>query len=140
MRFFNKRFGELDVDDEALVSCIGGLPGFEGFLRYALVEFTESHPFTWLLSVENPDIGFVVVNPLLFWPDYEPSISPDDLSELEILRPDDLRVYAIMTLSPDPRQVTINLYGPIFLNSSNRRAKQVTINDDRYSVKHPIIR
>jgi flagellar assembly factor FliW len=140
MKFFNKRFGELEVDDGEVLSCVSGFPGFEAFRRYALIEFEESRPLVWLLSVENPEIGFVVVNPLLFYPDYAPSLSPDDLSDLEIACPEDLRVYTIITLSPDPRQVTINLYGPIFVNVINKRAKQVALDDDRYSTKHPITR
>jgi flagellar assembly factor FliW len=140
MKFFNKRVGELEIDDGEVLFCIGGLPGFEEFHRYALIEFEESCPLVWFLSVENPEIGFVVVNPLLFYPDYAPSLLPDDLSDLAISHPEDVQLYTIITLSPDPRKVTINLYGPLIINVLNKRAKQVALGDDRYSTKHSIIR
>ncbi|MCL2101427.1 MAG: flagellar assembly protein FliW, partial [Fibromonadales bacterium] len=49
-----------------------GFPGFKGLRKFRL-EWDESMaPLEWLVSADDPDIRFVVVNPMIFRPDYAP--------------------------------------------------------------------
>ncbi|MCZ6634534.1 MAG: flagellar assembly protein FliW [bacterium] len=139
IRFSHVRFGEQEVEREKVITFPDGIPGFESYKQYALFEDPESQPFQWLLSTENPQLGFVVVNPTYIWSDYSPKISRDDLTTLEVQNADDLLIFSIITLADDPTQVTANLSGPIVINSVSRKARQLALFDDRYATKHKIL-
>jgi flagellar assembly factor FliW len=139
IRFTHVRFGEQETTQEKIVSFPDGVPGFERFRDYALFEDPASEPFQWFLSIESEELGFVVINPLYIWPEYDPKISKDDLKSLEISKPEETLIYSIVTLSDDPTQVTANLSGPILINTTNRKARQLALLDDRYTTKHNIL-
>ena len=139
VKFTHVRFGEQETTQDKIVLFPNGVPGFEHFREYALFEDPASEPFQWFLSIESEELGFVVINPLYIWPDYDPKISKDDLKSLEISNPEEILIYSIVTLSDDPAQVTANLSGPILINTTNRRARQLALLDDRYTTKHKIL-
>ena len=139
IRFTHVRFGEQEVSRDKAITFPDGLPGFENHKAYALFDDPESGPFQWLLSTENSELGFVVVNPMSIWPDYDPKISREDLKTLEVTNPDDMLIYSIVTLADDPMEVTANLSGPILINAASRKARQLALLDDRYATKHKIL-
>lgn len=137
--FENIKFGQVSIDRSSVLTFPQGLPGFERFRKYGLVEVEEETPFLRLLSMEEPQLGFVIVNPLLVWPEYDPDIGPEDLQGLDITSADQLAIYCIVTLSKVPEQVSANLRGPICINSETMRARQMILVDDRYHTKHSIL-
>lgn len=139
IKFTHARFGEQETTEDKVISFPDGLPGFEQYQEFALFEDQQSEPFQWFLSIENEELGFVVINPLYIWPDYDPKISKEDLKSLEISNPEDILIYSIVTLSDEPSKVTTNLSGPILINTSNRKARQLALLDDRYTTKHKIL-
>ncbi len=139
VRFTHARFGDQETTPDKIISFPDGMPGFERFRKYALFEDPASEPFQWFLSIESQELGFVVINPLYIWPEYDPKISKDDLKSLEIANPEEILIYTIVTLSDDPAAVTANLSGPILINTTNRRARQLALLDDRYTTKHKIL-
>ena len=50
-------------------------------------------------SIDEPDVGFVILNPMLIWEDYNPHIGQEDLEGMEIETADDLEIHCIVTLS-----------------------------------------
>ena len=139
IRFTNARFGEVSVPPDRIIIFPDGLPGFEKYQRFAILEDEGSAPFCWMLSVEDPRLAFVLLDPFLIWPDYAPRVSRDDLKSLEIDKQEDAVIHVIVTLSRDVRQVTANLGGPLLINAARRTAKQLALIDDRYTTKHPIL-
>jgi flagellar assembly factor FliW len=139
IQFKHARFGDQETTADKVIAFPDGIPGFERYKRFALFEDPESDPFQWFLSIENPDLGFVVINPLYIWPEYDPRISKDDLKSLEITSHENILIYSIVTLSEEPQNVTANLSGPILINTTNRKARQLALLDDRYTTKHKIL-
>ncbi|HCR16779.1 MAG TPA: flagellar assembly protein FliW [Candidatus Latescibacteria bacterium] len=139
IRFKHVRFEEQEVSRERVIEFPDGVPGFEQFKSFAVFSNPESEPFQWLLSIENEQLGFVVINPLMIWAEYDPRISREDLKSLEVDDPEDVVIYTIVTLTDDPMGVTANLSGPILLNSANMKARQLALLDDRYTTKHKIL-
>lgn len=137
--FENVKFGEVSLDPSSVLTFPHGLPGFERYKRYGLVEVEEESPFLRLLSLEESSLGFVIVNPMLVWSDYDPDINQDDLQGLEITCVDQLVIYSIVTLSQVPEEMTANLKGPICINIETMRAKQMILVDDRYHTKHSVL-
>jgi flagellar assembly factor FliW len=137
--FENAKFGEISVGAEYILEFPEGIPGFERFKRFGLVTIEEEEPFIRLLSIEEPRLGFVLVNPMLIWPDYNPDIGAEDLDGLDFKEADEMAVYCIVTLSAVPSEVTVNLKGPIFLNARTMMARQMILMDENYETKHSIL-
>ncbi|MDP6776708.1 MAG: flagellar assembly protein FliW [Candidatus Latescibacteria bacterium] len=139
IRFTHVRFGEQEVSRDKLIVFPDGVPGFEQATTFALFTEPGSEPFQWLLSTMDPRLGFVLIDPVTVWTDYEPKISREDLKSLEVSSAEDIVIYAVVTLAEDPAEVTVNLSGPILVNTANRRARQLALLDDRYTTKHRIV-
>lgn len=137
--FHNAKFGEVTIDHRDLLEFPHGLPGFERFKQYGLIEIEEEAPFLRLLSLDEPRLGFVILNPVLIWPDYNPDIGREDLEGLGIEKAEQLAIYCIITLSDIPQNVTANLRGPICINTETMKAKQMILVDERYQTKHSIM-
>ena len=140
IQFTNARFGEVTIPLDRVITFPNGLPGFEKCRQFAILEDEESAPFSWMLSVENPRLAFVLLDPFLTWPDYTPRISRDDLKSLSIEKQEDALLYVIVTLAREVREVTANLSGPVLVNGATRLATQLALIDERYTTKHRILR
>ena len=135
----SKRYGELQVDLDEVIHFPRGIPGFERFKRYALFKSDEIEPFQWLISIDQEELGFVIIPPHYFAPDYNPKLYESDLQELAVEPQDKLAIFAIVTLAQNPTESTANLQGPLIINVDKKLGKQVVIVDEDYSVKHPIV-
>lgn len=139
-RILQTQLGEICVGDHQLVHITNGILGFEIFKDYVVIEREEFRPFKWIIALEKPELMFVVIDPLLFFPDYSPNISKTDLKNLEIDRPEISRIFTIVTLSEVPDEITVNLSGPIYINSQTLRGKQIALTGDTYSTKHNLFK
>jgi len=139
MMIESAKLGPIAIDSERLITFPEGIPGFPEVKRYALVENDKGHPFFWLQAVEDPDLAFVVTDPLIFKPDYRPALSPEELKELEIEQLDSVVVLTILTIPhDDPLKITANLLGPLIINTTTRKGKQFVLSDQNYSHREPL--
>ncbi len=67
-----KRFGEMEFSEDSIVKVIGGLIGLSGSENFVIIQYQDDSPFYWLQCVDDPELALVMVNPLLFKPDYDP--------------------------------------------------------------------
>jgi flagellar assembly factor FliW len=134
------RFGELEVPGGNVIHMPGGVLGFPGCKDYILVPHKENSPFLWYQSLDDPALAFVVINPLILKPDYDVPISPALMEGLGAEKVEELELLAIVTIPKDrPQEMTVNLLGPIVINSARRLAKQIVLDPERYSTKTPIL-
>jgi flagellar assembly factor FliW len=132
------QWGTLEVSDDQLVHLPEGLVGFEELRRFVLVDVAEYQPFLWLLSTENPGIGFAVAEPHHFQEGTFPiQLSANDERQLEIATGDALAVFIVVAIGHD-QEITGNLRGPIVLNTRNRIAKQVIAFGTSLSLRQPM--
>ncbi len=134
------RFGEIEIREEDVIFMPEGLVGFANKKRYILLEDDEQAPFMWYQSIEEPNLCFVVVDPILFIPNYKVEVHPTDVALLELPSPADARVLVILVVPNNPLDMTANLKGPLVINPKNRLAKQVVLIDDKYPTKYFILR
>ncbi len=137
--FTNVKFGEVTVEAASIVHFPEGVPGFERLKRYGLVQVDDEAPFLRLLSLDEPAVAFVILNPMLIWPDYKPQLAQEELQGLELANDEDLELYCIVTLNSDAKHVTVNLKGPIAINTVSMTARQIILMDDKYSTKHALL-
>lgn len=133
-------FGNLSIEKENIITFEQGLLGFEELKQFAIIDVEECLPFEWLVSVEDPIVAFPILNPTLFFSDYKPSLSKDDLVLLDIKKEKDVEMFCIVTLGKKPEDVTLNLKGPILINMKNKIGKQVVLTEDYYSLNQQLIR
>lgn len=135
-----RNFGPLVVQPEQILEFRPGLLGFADHTRYVLIERPQDAPFLWLQSVERPDLAFVVVDPVLFFPHYQPARRSQVLKEVEAQSPDEVKVLVIVTIPPGrPQEMTVNLMGPLVINLRTRRGRQVVLEDQRLSHRQPLL-
>ena len=115
-----------------------GLLGFERMKDYLLIANPGEEPFQWLQVKDNAALAFVVVDPFLAMPDYQPDIPEQDVAFLGIEDPQDAVLFNIVTIH-GPNQATVNLKGPIVFNRNTFIGKQVVLaNAAAYSIHHPL--
>ncbi len=115
-----------------------GLPGFPRLRKFRL-EYDESlAPLEWLVCAEDPDVRFIVVNPMLFRPDYAPRLTKEHMKALNINKKEDLRILVMVTLNEYYEKSTANLASPLMFNVNEYRAVQLLLDDGMYSHSEPI--
>ncbi len=134
MKISTTRFGEIEIDEKKIIIFPVGIPGFTDLKRYVLIDYKD--PIQWLHAVDDPDVAFIVINPFNMFPDYSLDIKDDIESFLEIKEPKDLVILSILTVTN--QTITVNLRGPLVMNSANLKAAQVLLDDDKYSFKTPL--
>jgi flagellar assembly factor FliW len=80
------RFGDVEIDDDALVEFPNGLIGLRG-TRYALVPHDATGTFLWLHSMEDPDLALPVTKPWTFFPSYEVELSDSEAERIGVTDP-----------------------------------------------------
>jgi flagellar assembly factor FliW len=138
MRLNTKYHGirEYDVDD--IISFNKGLPGFENLKKFILFSVEENELFSILQSVEDSDIGIVVMSPFSVVTDYEFKLSDEKINELLIETPEDVLVLSTVTLSSKAEDITTNLKAPIIINIIKKLGEQIILDNDRYKIKSPL--
>ena len=132
------RFGQLEVDEGRLITFDEGILGFPKQQEYALIQTGEGSGFYWLQSVCTEDLAFVVCDPRLFVADYQVPVKLEDLQTIDLTDPQEAQVFMIVNKIDD--LLTGNLQGPLVVNVTNRRGRQLVLSDKRYSTRHPLMR
>ncbi len=133
------RFGELEIKPEQVVTLPLGMVGFPQLNRYVLFQHRTDSPFFWLQSLDRSDLAFVLVNPLLFEPTYQITLSGSDRKLLEIEDTKDIQVWVVVTIPHGtPESMTANLKAPVVLNLANRRMAQLILENSDYPLKRPV--
>jgi len=139
MTFSTKYFGEIEVQDSDIYTFPEGLPGFEDKRNFALIDnSSENSPFKWLQSVEDGNLAFVVVDPFSIVPDYEVDIPEDEIAALEINDINEILLFTVVVIPENIKNISANLLAPIVINTRKNIAKQVTLNNEKYSIRHYI--
>lgn len=140
MKLMTRVFGEIEVDDAKIITFPGGIIGFPHMERFVLLYDEEqgSNTIKWLQSVEEPGFAMPVISPLQIKDDYNPEIDDELLKPIGELKDEDMVVLVTMTIPHDLTKMTVNLRGPIIINSESCKACQVILDSDEYIVKYPI--
>jgi flagellar assembly factor FliW len=116
-----------------------GLPGFPHVHDFHLKPWgPPGSPYLLLRAVDDPDVGFVVVPPWVFYPEYEFDLDDATAERLGLAVSDDAIVLAVVTLRDRPEEATLNLLGPIVVNRHTHEAAQVVLPTTSYSVRAPL--
>jgi len=138
MEIATLRFGALEVEEDRVIRFTSGIPPFTDVLHYVLVARTEELPFQWLQAVDDPELAFVVADPLVFFPDYAPAIAPADRQELGLGREEAVQVLVLLVVSRSAGSIMANLLAPVVINPQRQTAKQIVTDGGLDLVRVPL--
>lgn len=131
------RFGQIEVDDQRIITFPKGILGFADFKDYVLIEPGQDTYFFWLQSVQTPDLAFVVTDPSLFVAGYQVPIKPDQMEEMNLGGIEDAQVFVIV--NKRGTLLTGNLQGPLVINTRERIGQQLVLSDRRFTTRVPLV-
>lgn len=134
------RFGTLEVADADLIAIAGGLLGFPEYTKFCLVDPGDDVLIVWLQSLENPDLAIPVLEPKIYKTDYTVRLSAAELRELKLDNVNQSAVFTLLTIGDDISQMTANLKAPLVINLREKLAKQVVLQENEYTIKHPMFK
>ena len=127
------KLGEREVARDSVLFFPHGLIGLDDKREYVLIPVRENSPFLLLQCVTDPGLGLLVADPFPFLSDYDIKL---EQAEKKILRVENIRQIAVLVTVTIPRnrpeETTLNLSGPIILNSKARIGLQVPQTNAKY--------
>ncbi|MCK8489052.1 flagellar assembly protein FliW [Paenibacillus sp. MBLB2552] len=133
----NHSDNEIVVNTGVFFTFKRGIPGFEEYTKFSIQQHDEH--FSFLQSIENENLAFIIVNPFLFFKEYEFELSAIDLEELKITDQTEVAIRSIVTWGKELSQVTANLLAPLVFNVKEHIGKQIVLNKTEYTSKHSLL-
>ena len=140
MKFVTKLFGEVDIDENKMLTFDEGIIGYPHMQHFFMIHDAEQEnrsEISWMQSVEEPAFALPVINPLVIEPTYNPSVEDELLNQLGEIGEDGFLVLSTLRVPPDITQMTINLRAPLIINPQTRKCRQIIVEDERYNVRFP---
>jgi len=138
MKIQTKFHGELDIQDSQKWGFPKGIPGFENEKEFALLPIEDNNIFQVLQSTSTTDIAFIVANPYTVVTDYSFNVDEPTIDLLNIKTESDVFVLGVLSIKNPFETSTVNLQAPLIFQTKTKKAKQMILNDNTYSVRHPI--
>ena len=124
------QFGKLEVEEENILDFKNGLIGFEEYKRFIIVTDKEYEPILWLVSADDPNLEFPIINPLLCYSDYDPEV---------VIESAEKTFFAIVSFKKQVNETTINLKAPIIVDIVNKTGEQIVLNSEKYRTDHSLL-
>ncbi len=116
-----RRFGEISVSRDQLITFPHGLPGFETLTGFVLLPVRPG--LAWLQSTERSEVAFLLVAPH--------HVEPDAWATLD-------GAWAIVTLGRSGDDATANLLAPICIDTVRQQGRQEIRPESGFGTAHPL--
>lgn len=135
MRIETKHVGEVEINNNEIITFKDGLLGFKEYRQYVILPLNDETPFLTMQCIEEPALAFIVMSPFDFKKDYEFELSAEVIAALEIQGEEQVELYSILVIPEKMMDMTANLKAPIVINIQNKQAKQVILENTDYPIK-----
>lgn len=134
MLFNTSLLGEVDIDEQSVITFANGLPAFEHCKRFKLFHDAEceSPRVHWLQSLDDADVLFSVTDPANLGIRYEVQLSDAEVAQLQLRRPEDVGVLLIIyrdgeedSKQPLLSHLRANVRNPLIINFANQHGLQL---------------
>ena len=136
-------FQDLEYSNESIFDFPAGLPGFEDQIAFLFIEQPATRPLVFMQSLLNPRLCFLTLPVLSVDPQYQLSLSPEDLGALGLDGGNPLKIgtdigcFVLLTVA-EGAAPTVNLMSPIVVNLRSQKALQAIPTASDYSLRHPL--
>jgi flagellar assembly factor FliW len=131
------RFGDCSYTESEVVRFPWGLPGFAALRRFLVISVEEEQGYIWLQSLDDHSVAIPLCDPWSLFEEYEAPLPLYAKESLGIENAESFCVMCVLVARPGA-ETTINLLAPIFINLKTRVGRQVTLENQRYSVRTPV--
>ena len=128
MTFTNRQFGEMTFEEKHIIEIPEGVIGFAEYRKYLIVDDVDTEPFRWLVSLEDPNLSFALVDPDIVVADYQSNL----------FRGSDASVFSMVALKNPLESSTVNLRSPVVIDNKTRVGHQVVLDDETLSTRYPL--
>ncbi len=140
MKLSSQRFGELQIREEKIITFPEGLIGLPDLKRFAILEHDGDGPLNWLLSIDEPEIAFIIIDPTVFLGEYKVELSKVDVEKLQLEDDTETAIFTLVVIPENPEEMTANTKGPLVINVPAMLGHQVIQDNPAYQIKHRILR
>lgn len=135
-----KYFGGLDYEQKDMVYLEDGLFGFEDDKNFLLIHFGDKDSiFMCLQSLDHVDLAFILADPFILTPHYDPIIAKEYERRLPQEMDSPVVYYSICVLKNPLCQSTVNLKAPLIISTETRRGLQVMTENPEYTFRHDFL-
>ncbi|MBU3142348.1 flagellar assembly protein FliW [Clostridium sp. CF012] len=138
MELVTKYHGVIEYSDDDVIVFKKGLPGFKQLKNFIILPLESNTAFSILQSIEDVEVGLVLVSPFTIAADYEFKIPDTYIKELQIATPEEVLVLTTVTLNSNIENMTTNLKAPIIINIKDKLGEQLILDNDKYRIKQPL--
>jgi flagellar assembly factor FliW len=110
----SSRFGRVEIDSDTVVEFTDGLIGLGGS-RYTLLTSDTNSPFSWLQSLDDPELALPVTDPSRFFTEFRMELSDEDAQRLGLDDATAVDVYVTIRAAEALEDFTANLKAPILI-------------------------
>lgn len=135
----SKYFGEVEYQDDDVLTFPVGLFGFEDEKDFLMLPFAGSQESMFSMqSIQTPGLAFIAMDPFSLDHTYEPVLQQEELKALGVEDREQLSYYVLCAVKSPVSESTVNLRCPVVVNPQNGLARQVILEGDRYEMRHPL--
>lgn len=138
MKIRTTYFDEIEIDPSHILHFEHGIPGFEEEKQFIVLPIEENSAFQVLQSIQTEALAFIVTDPYAVTIEYSLDLDEASVHALQIKDENEVAVLTIVSLKDKLANSTVNLKAPIVINMTNKKAKQVILNNDAYAIRHPL--
>ena len=134
-----KYLGEIDIEEDKIITFEHGIFGFEECTRYILLYKDEfGSGISWLQSLDNEALALPVISPSLVMKEYNPVVEDEVLNTLGQMKEDNIVIFLTLTVPADLTKMTSNLKAPLVINAETKKGCQVVAENQEYLIKYPV--
>lgn len=136
-----KHFGEIELDENKVITFEQGIMGFEDNKRFTILydlEEGDKATISWLQSLDEPGLALPVVSPLSVMPDYNPIVEDEFLIPLGELTDENIIILLTLTVPSDLTKMSTNLKAPFIINSDSCKGCQIIVENKDYPIKYNV--
>jgi flagellar assembly factor FliW len=138
MEIISPIHGKMIYEENEIIYFEKGIPGLNNYKKFIIKEVGEDSPFKIMQSIEDTELGFIIISPFFVKEDYEIKLSEEVLDSLEINTPDEVVLYSIVNLNSKVEEITANLKAPLVINIKTKKGQQYILDKEKYKIREKI--
>jgi flagellar assembly factor FliW len=140
MKIKTRVFGEIELAEDKIIHFPEGIIGFPDLRDFSLLydeEDGDDSTMKWLQSLDEPAFAIPVIEPYLVKPDYVFQVADETTECLGNAVVEHILTLVTLTVPEDLEAMSVNLKAPILVNSDERKACQLVVEED-YPIKYQV--
>ena len=140
MELISPIHGKMIYEENEIIYFEKGIPGFDNLKKYIIKEVGNESPFNILQSIEDKELGFIIISPFFINDKYEIKLNNEVIKNLNLEDSEDVMLYSIVTLNSKAEVITANLKAPLVINIKNRKGEQYISDKEVYNIKEKVFK